>query len=260
MARCVLSFEGMPARAALVVPLIAAACESSSGPARTGDLSLEPGTGARPTERATPDAHYGAAGELALAIVHGRLSDVRDLGGWIAANASPRSAALVATARKLEHADDVPTAAVLAGQLAGACGSCHEQHGATPRFSFGEPPADTATIEGQMHRHAWAAARLWEGVTGPAQTSWAAGARALEQTSIDIGATTNAKPSAEVAGLAEQMHAFAVRAPEVSDTLGRAQLYAEVLHTCASCHAIVRPQAVARSESALAADRQHGHR
>lgn len=227
----------------VILALVAGACESGTGPAHP---PVAPSAAAPAHERRdAARAHHAAAAELELAIVHGRLTDARDLGGWIAANAEPRTDALIAAARRIEVARDVPAAAAMIGDLAYACAACHEQRGVRPTFRFPPAPDAWPDIAVQMHRHQWAAARLWEGVTGPDDVAWSAGASVLTTTAIDLGATTHAKPNEDVVELAEIMQVLATRALDTHEPAPRARLYANMLETCASCHAIVRPRAVA---------------
>src|SRR5690606_31720974 len=116
--------------------------------------------------------------------------------------------------------------------------------GARPAFAFGVAPPD-GDIEAQMERHQWGAARLWEGVIGPSDDAWLAGARVVAAQDIDLGTTTRGKPNADVAAHAEALRTLASEATRTDEPAARSELYGTMLHTCASCHAIVRPGAVA---------------
>lgn len=66
-------------------------------------------------------------------------------------------------------------------------------------------------------------------------------------TSLDLRWTTNARPAPEAAALAASMRGLANQAINTESRTGRAELYGAMLHTCASCHAIVRSHADASS-------------
>ena len=233
-------------RARWIVPvlaIVACTCESGPSPRPQAPVAMQPA--ATHDLRESMWAHFEAAAELQRAVAQGRLIDARELGGWLATKAQPKTAELVAVARAVQAAPDLPTVAALSGKLAGACASCHVERGATPSFAFGIAPPDAPGLEAQMHRHQWAAARLWEGVIGPSDEAWLAGARVMLTATIDLSATTNAKPNADVAGYAETLRAQATRAIDLYDRTARSELYSEMLHNCTSCHAIVRPNTVA---------------
>lgn len=190
-------------------------------------------------------AHHEAATYLQRAVVHGRLMDARTSAAWINANANPRTDELLTAAYQIEQARDLETIAALTGDLAAACGSCHQERGATPFIRMPPEPAAVPGLPAQMQRHEWAAARLWDGVIGPSDEAWYAGARAMGEATIDLAATTHAKPNEEVVALAERMHELAARAKNTNRLADRSVLYGEMLQTCASCHAIVRPRVIA---------------
>jgi cytochrome c556 len=190
-------------------------------------------------------AHFEAARELQRAIAHGRLTDARDLAGWLAQKAEPRTPELTAAAERIQHAPDVQTAGALAGTLANACSGCHETKGATPVFVIPAEPPDGPSIEAQMLRHQWAAARLWEGLIGPNDDAWYSGVRVMEGVMIDLRWTTNAKPNADAVAYAQTLRDLTAKAQNVEGRGARGGLFGAMLHTCASCHAIVRPNPTA---------------
>jgi len=186
-------------------------------------------------------AHFEAARSLQQAITQGRLADARELAGWLATKAEPRTPELVAAAQKIQDAPDLKAAAAMTGTLASACGSCHEASKASPVFAIPKEPADGPSIDAQMQRHQWAAARLWEGVIGPNDDAWFFGVRVMETGKIDLRWTTNAPPNTAAVAYAEALRNLAKQAQNVEGTTARAAFYGEMLHTCASCHAIARP-------------------
>ncbi len=202
----------------------------------------DPANGARqpPLEESTR-SHYDAATELQRAITHGRLADARSLAAWIERYANPRSEKLATAASQISHAPDIKTAAALTGVLAGACVSCHTDRGVRTVLPTPVEPVAAPGIAAQMLRHEWAATRLWAGVVGPDDDAWLDGARAMSNLTIDLA--TNTPPNVEIVEDAVLMSSLASRAITTTDHRDRATVYGFMLHTCANCHAIVRPRA-----------------
>ena len=205
------------------------------------------------------DDHFAAAGALHQAIVRGRLSDARDAAHALA-NAHvtehtgwrPYVDDLRSAARRIEHTGDLAVAGAELGGLGRTCSTCHQVFDARPAFSIGSAPADDGTLASQGRRHEWAAARLWEGVTGPADASWAAGARVMAETELDLRTTVHEKPNADVFELGERLRDQGARAAGSRDRVERAVMYGEMMTACAGCHRIVRPEPVAPAQQPVA--------
>jgi cytochrome c556 len=232
----------------MVMALAVCHCESAPGPARRAAApQAEPPAG-DPQLRPHMASHFEVAVELQAAIAQGRLADARDKARWFAAHEMDTPPAWSSyiqemryAAMQIGRARDVPTAGAQIGRLGLACGSCHATERATLAFSTDPPPADVMTPEAQMDRHQWAAARLWEGLIGPADQRWLEGAQVMAATHFDVAKSAHQKPNAEVVELAERMREQATAAVEVTDLAARATLFGEMMDTCASCHSIVRP-------------------
>lgn len=242
----------------LAVGLALAACHCESGPAPARKPAvpiLESVPAAAPGMRKHMAAHLDAAAGLQAAIAQGRLSDARDQAAWFATHDMdvplewrPYVDEMRYAALRIKGADDLATAGLSLGRLGRACGACHEAMSARPALAYAPPPADGNTLDAQMERHQWAAARLWEGVIGPADRLWLEGARVMTTTRFDIARSVHEKPNADVLELAERLHEQAKQAITLTDAAARAQHYGEMLDTCASCHSIVRTRPVARRE------------
>jgi mono/diheme cytochrome c family protein len=182
-----------------------------------------------------------AANDLQLAVAQGRLSDARDLAVVLA---SDMPADVQQPAQRISHVDDLAAAGLELGRLAGACGGCHAKFGVSAAIPPRTAPAEAAGLTAQMARHAWGATRLWEGVTGPAEHAWIDGAVVIAKTPCDIQTVMRGKPNVRAFELAEQLREQAIRAGGAAHLEARANLYGEVMSTCASCHQILRPQPV----------------
>jgi hypothetical protein len=136
-------------------------------------------------------------------------------------------------AGRIRDSSLISRAARATADLGVTCGLCHQQRGG-PHASSEPAPAQGATLESRMQRHAWATERLWEGLYVPSDDAWAAGARALSSAPFPTEVT---KPGGVYARTAAADFARLVRsAPTKKTPLDRAELYAQLLLTCGSCH------------------------
>lgn len=216
----------------LAIGLALAGCESA--------------TRSQPEEPAAPPSAHSrdqvvAANDLQLAVSHGRLGDAHDLAQAVAVD-MPADVQL--SAARISHADDLATAGIELGHLAGACGGCHATFAVSADVQAQTAPPEATSLVGQMARHVWGATRMWEGVSGPAERAWLDGALVIAETPCDIQAMMHGKPNAEAFELAERLRDEGLRAGSATDLGARANLYGEVMATCASCHRILRPQPI----------------
>jgi hypothetical protein len=78
--------------------------------------------------------------------------------------------------------------AAATGQMRGTCGSCHTASNSGPRVRIGgDPPTGVGELANRMIEHLWDADRILEGLIGPSDTSWNAGATGLAQESLFHG-------------------------------------------------------------------------
>jgi hypothetical protein len=181
-----------------------------------------------------------AASDLQVSIARGRLVEARDLATQLA----DMPVDVQVHADRIAHAGDLMTAGIELGKLAGACGNCHATSGVTANIPTRTAPAESTALTAQMTRHAWGTARLWEGVSGPAEHAWLDGALVIAQTPCDVSTAMHGKPNVEAFELAEQLHDQGIRASAAADITARANLLGEVMSTCASCHRILRPHPI----------------
>jgi len=248
-------------RAAMFM-LALAACHGNESSPRGGSGS---GSGVAVTSNAGPVAmdaappedlkahmrqHFAAISELQRAIARGHLDQAKELATWLSTHDEPSQEGwkvyvdeLHAAAAEVRSAPDLPSAAALAARLGRACSKCHEARDATVTFAWEPAPAEGPALAAQMKRHQWAAARLWDGLVGPAEQLWQEGATALASMQLDTGQAAGSGRG-DVAALAARVRELAKRATTITDLDARAKLYGELLSTCAGCHQIVRPAPV----------------
>lgn len=255
----------MTLRPLATIAVFAAACSAKSEPTPKD----EPGSAAPPppavaaidaAPAAPPDAaslkqhmheHFAAVSELQRAIARGHLDDARQHAKWLVEHDErllegwkPFVDEMRAAASGVVAAPDLPTAGALAARLGRACSSCHEARRAVVTFAWEPAPAEGPTLQVQMKRHQWAAARLWDGLVGPSDELWNQGSSVLAGAALDATAAAGGAPRGDIAALAAKVRQLAKRATAVTGHDERATLYGELLSTCAGCHQLVRPQPV----------------
>ncbi len=196
-------------------------------------------------------AHFERAGQLHAAAAAGNLDSVQVQARWIAANergedlpprAQPYVEELHAFADLAARAPDQQSAARAVSRLGATCGSCHQHVGRGPRYQVvAGPPAGGSLLTARMIRHRWAADRLWEGLIGPSDESWRAGAQVLRDAPLYTDAlTTDVAQYEPVTKLAWTVHELGTRAVNERNHTARADLYGQLLGTCARCHNMLK--------------------
>jgi len=248
--------------------VLVAACSPSSEPTPRRQPDVVAGTGSgsasRPVDaapvKAPPDAptlkehmteHFAVVSELQRAIARGHLEEAKSHARWLVgheekllAEWQPFVDEMRAAARDVASAPDLPTAGGLAARLGRACSRCHEARAAVVTFAWEPVPDEAPSLQIQMKRHQWAAARLWEGLVGPSDEMWTQGTAVLTTAKLDAFAATGGTPRGDVGALAAKVRDLAKRAATVTEQDKRQALYGELLSTCAGCHQLVRPQPV----------------
>jgi cytochrome c553 len=195
--------------------------------------------------------HFARAGGLYAAIAAGDLAAVRvqaqaisqeETGAGMAARARAYIEQLNAFAGLAARAPDVPTAASAVANVGATCGSCHKSMKRGPRYQVVTgAPVGATPVATRMLRHRWAADRLWEGLIGPSDTAWSAGAGALVDVPLYTDDLTRDVAQYEpVTALAWTVHDVGARARMAPDSPTRAQLFGQLLGTCARCHALLK--------------------
>ena len=86
----------------------------------------------------------------------------------------------------------------------------------------------------RMKRHMWATERLWEGIYGPSDEAWKAGAAALELDPFPKKELSKGGVHALSSAARFSKHAKHVGDRKTGEQ--RAKLYASLLATCSPCH------------------------
>ena len=94
-----------------------------------------------------------------------------------------------------------------------------------------------------MLRHLWAADRMWEGLVGPSEEAWMAGAKAMAETEPALARAFRSSATAQVAEeLLGEINLLATEALNAYDLGLRADVYGRLLGTCNRCHSSGRIQ------------------
>jgi cytochrome c556 len=187
-------------------------------------------------------AHFMQVGVIQSAIVSGDVGATRGPARWLASHqaeqfpaaAEPALEQMRAEARIILAQDELTEIARSLARMGTACGNCHRVTDGGPHLKLGEAPPLTSAPEEHMNRHIWAVDRLWEGIIGPSDASWAAGAAALVGAPLTFGAGGATSDQADQ--LARKVHDLATRATAATDPKDRAAVYGELLQTCTLCH------------------------
>lgn len=230
--------------------------QAQSGvPAQAGDSKTAEGSRpeAAETGNAAPEGldeamkeHFVQAVQIKQAVIDGDLDAVAEPARWLAEDLDAESLpkpwkpyldAMQASAKKAGEAEDLPTAALAAGELVGACADCHATTGKGP--TFGEPgkvPQGEDTTA-RMLRHQWAADRMWEGIVSNSETHWKLGTHAIsEKPPEPCPIPGDDILPKDILDLREKIYELGPKAAEAKDRTTRTKLYGEYLQTCAGCH------------------------
>jgi cytochrome c553 len=186
-------------------------------------------------------AHFMQVGVLQSAVVNGDVDGTRRPARWLASHqesqfpaaAQPALEQMRAEARVILAQNELTEIASSLARMGVACGTCHQTTGGGPHLNTSEAPPLTNAPDEHMLRHVWALDRMWEGLIGPSDAAWRAGAAALGNAPLHFGAGT---VSPQVEELAAKVHELAESARAAVAEKDRATLYGGLLQTCALCH------------------------
>lgn len=208
-----------------------------------------------PGEAEPPEMHrqFSRTVDIQTGVVVGDLARAQEAGAWIATHQDQETfgpdldayrAEIRGYAALISQAGDLDTVSRHTGQMAAACGRCHEATSGGPRFVVAGGPPQGGPGAKQMILHLWATDRMWEGLIGPSEDSWRAGAEALQDSWDTAQAILPASSAANGFALpTDRMRQLAQEAVAASTTEARASAYGKVLATCIECHAAKGPMA-----------------
>ena len=187
--------------------------------------------------------------DIQTGVVQGDLERARRAAAWLVepenrssfpASAQAYQEEMLRRASGIAAAPDLAAVSAQAGQLAAACGSCHEALDGGPHFVVGSDAPRGQSQEAHMVRHIWAADRMWEGLVGPSEEAWLAGAEALSETGPALAEAFRASlPAGVLAGFLAEVNALANQAMTSSGSDERPDTYGRILDTCHRCHAAI---------------------
>jgi hypothetical protein len=198
-------------------------------------------------------AHYQRAGVVQAKVVRGDLVQAKDAARWVAEHEQatgmpPAAAPFVGQMRdaagEVARAGTLSEAALATGRMGATCGSCHQATNAGVRIAVVTAPEQGAgPASGRMKAHYWGAERLWDGLVGPSDESWLAGAGAIADSAgwNAVFALTGARAT-DARVLAGQLQTLGRRALAARGQGDRAAIHGEVLATCNGCHSLLNVQ------------------
>jgi cytochrome c553 len=191
---------------------------------------------------------FGAALRMEQAIAHGDLDRAHAEAHTLAELDEPAALprwrpyfeAIRDAARQVESTGGSVGAAQLTAMLGRRCARCHEASTARIVYPVEPAPAGDPKLVIQMLGHQWAAAQMWQGLIGPSEDRWLAGARALTTAPLNIVAQSVTPTSELDVDDIARVRLYANRALTMGSQDARAELFGTLLATCAHCHAVLR--------------------
>ena len=140
-------------------------------------------------------------------------------------------------AREGAKAESAEEAALAAAKIAQTCGDCHVANDIPlgDRFTIGGPPPPGSAAR-HMAGLAWASRLLWDGLIGPSDRTWTAGAEGLAELGVLPEGLPADLPAGDVRVAGVRLQQLAERAALTREPEDRVELLAEIWTTCARCH------------------------
>jgi hypothetical protein len=136
---------------------------------------------------------------------------------------------------------DIKTAAQVIAKIGVVCADCHTSAGRPPRFARVPMPETGSEAKSRMRVHPWAADRMWEGLTGPSSELWNLGSNALAGAPLHSDAILQCTSAAsQIVAQAQAVHDLGDEGRTATSAAARADVFARLVETCASCHQRVR--------------------
>jgi hypothetical protein len=230
----------------MLVVLVLAGCQAAADPAPSTAPSTLPDK-----IRAVRDrmhVRFDATRRMQLAIGLGDLTRAHDEAKIVAdldePDALPEWRAYVdkirEASRQVIATKDTIAAARTSAQLGRQCAQCHVALSSKIVFPKEQAPANDPRLAVQMASHQWAAARMWEGLVAPNDDRWLLGAKTLAQAPLAIVAEADPPNGIGIGNDIGRVRLLANRALKPMSQSDRAELYGDLLATCAHCHFTIR--------------------
>lgn len=235
----------------LLAALTVSACKATNSSEKApiadapGPSSAAPGEAADATLKTSMQGHDKHGDAIRDALVRGDLDGAKGEAKLLAELrvVGPTSQlfrhlldAMKDAAARASSASDLKDASRDVGVVAKTCGDCHTVFG-RPGMIVGQPAPPASGVRAAMQRHQWAAEQLWEGLVVPSDDAWNAGALTLQDAPLAPESLTPGKsPVPRVGELAQTVHGLGRQAATVGRVDVRADLYGQMLATCAECH------------------------
>lgn len=202
-----------------------------------------------PARAADMQHHFSQLTRIHEALIRGDLKAVLAPAAELATTRTPEGFpasaetfvdAIRRSARRAGTAPNLRTAAAETVALAGQCAACHQAVGMYPSPASPRRP-DLPSIVGHMIEHQRAADDMLQGLVMPSASRWTEAARRLDTATLDADAwPRDAKLRAQARQADADIHALAERAYEATTPRVRANLYVDLVMTCAGCHSLHR--------------------
>lgn len=183
-------------------------------------------------------------GDLELAKKHAAELAERDYGDHFPADWRHWVKDMQRHAGDITVAGTVREAAGSLGKLGLACANCHWQarqgpeQPRDPPLPWEDPPEDVGS---RMFRHEVGADQMWMGLVDPSETAWRNGTVTLTRAPLVPPQQDGEAVDAETHGEVEKIRDVAKRARAARSHGDRAEIYADLIATCARCHQVATP-------------------
>jgi cytochrome c553 len=193
--------------------------------------------------------HFAEVERIHDAIVRGDLPAVRPPATELSRMAVPPGTLPIAVpyvlaiseeAKAVLAANDLARAARAAASMLRQCGECHQAAKVSP-LRPAPPAALAGGLTGHMLEHQRAVDELLQGLVVPSASQWARGAERLRTAPLRPAELPQDPGLAgSVRRADERVHQIAGRAAVAETPAARANVYADLLTTCADCHSLHR--------------------
>ena len=193
--------------------------------------------------------HFAQVTRIHEALIRGDLKAVLAPAAELATTDPPEAFPAVAapfveeirrSARRAGTAPNIRSAAASMTTLLEQCAGCHRAVGIFPSPASPRRP-DMSSIVGHMIEHQRAADDLVQGLMMPSASRWIEAADRLETATLKPGEwPRDPKLTAQARQADTTIHALAARTRTAATLRERANVYVDLVMTCASCHSLHR--------------------